>query len=71
MILHEDDETPFFNWDEEIEKWWRNRLADQIESAQMYLHDIDTETHWFNLGMKHAADIIRHARDDLGWSLDD
>jgi len=62
------------DWDfnDEIEKFWRERFADQIEQAQLrQIPDFDTETEWFNKGMLHAAWILRYGRDDLGWDLDD
>ena len=46
------------DWDfnEDIEKFWRERFADQIEFALMHqIPDFDTETEWFNKGMRHAA----------------
>jgi len=58
------------DWDfnEDIEKFWRERFADQIEQALMHqIPEFDTETEWFNLGMRHAAWILRYGRDDLGW----
>ena len=58
------------DWDfnEDIEKFWRERFADQIELALMHqIPDFDTETEWFNKGMQHAAWILRYGRDDLGW----
>ena len=58
------------DWDfnEDIEKFWRERFADQIEHALMHqIPDFDTETEWFNKGMRHAAQIIRYGRDNLGY----
>lgn len=47
----------------EIEKWWRDRFADEIESCLMHL-DNDEPTDWFNRGMQHAARIVRFSRDE-------
>jgi hypothetical protein len=58
------------DWDfnEDIEKFWRERFADQIEQTLMHqIPDFDTETEWFNKGMRHAAWVLRYGRDDLGW----
>ena len=47
----------------EIEKFWRDRFADEIETQIMSLED-DEPTKWFNLGIKHASRIVRYSRDD-------
>ena len=46
----------------EIEKFWRNRFAEEIEECYMGLED-DEVTKWFNNGMKYAAMIVRHSKD--------
>lgn len=46
----------------EIEKFWRDRFADEIETCYMGLED-DEPTKWFNAGLKYAANIVRHSRD--------
>lgn len=46
----------------EIEKFWRERFAEEIESCYMGLED-DEKTKWFNSGMKYAANIVRYSRD--------
>jgi hypothetical protein len=46
----------------EIEKYWRDKFADEIESCLMGLED-DEATDWFNHGMQHAARIVRYSRD--------
>lgn len=48
----------------EIEKFWRDKFAEEVESFLMSEINNDEETKWFNLGMRHAAAIIRHARDE-------
>jgi hypothetical protein len=49
----------------EIEKWWRNKFSDEIENSLMTgLDGVDEATKWFNLGMTHAARIVRHSRDE-------
>ncbi len=50
-------------WNREIEKYWRDKFADEIESCFMNL-DNDEPTTWFNRGMEHAARIVRYSRDD-------
>lgn len=47
----------------DIENWWRNKFADEIEESLMRL-DNDKETEWFNNGLKHAARIVRYSRLD-------
>jgi hypothetical protein len=47
----------------EIEKFWRNRFADEIESCYMGLED-DEITKWFNEGLRYASNIVRYSRDD-------
>lgn len=50
-------------WNREIEKYWRDKFADEIMESLMGLED-DEITVWFNRGMEHAARIVRYARDD-------
>jgi hypothetical protein len=47
----------------EIEKFWRNRFADEIETCYMGLED-DEATKWFNNGLRYASTIVRYSRDD-------
>ena len=58
------------DWDfnAEIEKFWRERFADQLHfSTPEYLDtEEDKEMKWFLLGYKHAIYLLRHGRDDLG-----
>lgn len=52
-------------WNKEIEKFWRDKFADEIENSLAHLVEgFDTETEWFNKGMSHAAFIIRYRRDE-------
>jgi hypothetical protein len=46
----------------EIEKFWRNRFADEIETCYMGLEN-DEATKWFNSGMRYACNIVRYSRD--------
>lgn len=46
----------------EIEKYWRDKFAEEIESCLMSLSN-DDATDWFNQGMLHAARIVRYSRD--------
>ena len=46
----------------EIEKYWRDKFAEEVESSIMNLKD-DPTTKWFNEGMTHAARIIKYSRD--------
>jgi hypothetical protein len=46
----------------EIEKFWRDRFADEVESCYMGLEE-DEPTKWFNAGLKYAANIVRFSRD--------
>ena len=50
-------------WKKEIEKYWRDKFADEVESCLMNLDD-DLITTWFNNGMLHAARIVRYSRDE-------
>ena len=50
-------------WNREIEKYWRDKFADEIMECLIGLDD-DESTMWFNRGMEHAARIVRYARDD-------
>jgi hypothetical protein len=47
----------------EIEKFWRDKFADEIEEHIMGLED-DEATKWFNAGIIHAARVVRYRRDD-------
>lgn len=48
----------------EIEKWWREKFSQEIEDSLMVAHSEEEEaTKWFNLGMLHAARIIRYSED--------
>jgi hypothetical protein len=47
----------------EIEKFWREKFAQEVESCLMNLEN-DEITLWFNRGIQHAANFIRHFRDD-------
>ena len=49
-------------WNREIEKYWRDKFAEEVESSIMNLED-DPTTKWFNDGMIHAARIIKYSRD--------
>jgi hypothetical protein len=46
----------------EIEKFWRNRFADEIDTCRMGLED-DEATKWFNAGMQYASNVVRYSRD--------
>ena len=58
------------DWDfnAEIEKFWRERFSDQLYfSTPQYGDPInDMEFRWFVLGYKHAIYLLRHGRDELG-----
>ncbi len=58
------------DWDfnAEIEKFWRERFADQLYfSTPAYMDaEEDIEMKWFIHGYKHALYLLRHGRDDLG-----
>lgn len=54
---------PMDEWNREIEKYWRDKFADEIEECLIGLED-DEVTLWFNRGMKHAARIVRYSKDD-------
>lgn len=47
----------------EIEKYWRDKFADEILDCLMGLEN-DDPTKWFNNGMIHAARIVRYSKDD-------
>lgn len=49
-------------WNLEIEKYWRDKFAEEIESSIMSLEN-DPTTTWFNHGMIHAARIVRYSID--------
>lgn len=52
------------SWNLEIEKYWRDLFAEEIENGIMSLQDDET-TKWFNEGMKHAARIVRYGVSDV------
>ena len=58
------------DWDfnAEIEKFWRERFSDQLYFSTPRYGDPteDMEYRWFVLGYKHAIYLLRHGRDDLG-----
>lgn len=47
----------------DIEKYWRDKFADEIDSSLMNMID-DEPTKWFNQGMKNASNIVRYGRDE-------
>ena len=49
-------------WNVEIEKYWRDKFSEEIQSSIMHL-DGDPVTDWFNQGMIHAARIVKYSRD--------
>lgn len=53
---------PMDEWNREIEKYWRDKFADEIMECLMGLED-DEPTLWFNRGMEHAARIVRYTKD--------
>ena len=62
------DESGDWDFNAEVEAFWRERFACQLEDALMLMPTpFDEETKWFNLGMAHAAWIVRYGGDDLGW----
>lgn len=48
----------------DIEKYWRNKFADEIDSHLINDLENDAATEWFNKGMKHASLIIRFTKDN-------
>ena len=58
------------DWDfnAEIEKFWRERFADQLYFSTPEYGDPtqDEEFKWFCYGYTHAIYLLRHGRDDLG-----
>lgn len=48
----------------DIEKFWRDRFADEIDSCMMAGVENDEATRWFNAGMEHASKIVRYSRDN-------
>jgi hypothetical protein len=51
------------DFNHEIEKYWREKFANEIEDCIMNRHD-DDQTRWFNEGLKFAAMYIRYKFDD-------
>ena len=49
-------------WNVEIEKYWRDKFSEEIQSSIMHLEG-DPVTDWFNQGMIHAARIVKYSRD--------
>jgi hypothetical protein len=47
----------------DIEKYWREKFANEVEECVMSLED-DDATRWFNEGLKYAAMYIRFRFDD-------
>lgn len=48
----------------DIEKWWRDKFSEEIENSYMNGIPDDDATKWFNLGMQHAARIIKYSEDE-------
>jgi hypothetical protein len=47
-------------WNQEIEKYWRDKFSSEIEESIMTFQD-DPVTKWFNNGMLHAARIVKYS----------
>ena len=50
-------------WNREIEKYWREKFANEILDCVMNLEN-DEPTRWFNRGIEPAARVVRYTRDD-------
>ena len=72
-IMHTIDESGDWDFSEGIEKFWRDRFADQLYFSTPSHGDPteDMEYRWFVLGYKHAIYLLRHGRDDLGMEDND
>ena len=47
----------------EIEKYWRNKFADELEECIM-THQDDDQSKWFNEGIRYSSMYIRYRFDD-------
>ena len=71
--MHTIDESGDWDFSEGIEKFWRDRFADQLSLAtpQHIKPEDDEEMKWFLYGYNHAIYLLRHGRDDLGMEDND
>lgn len=70
--MHTINESGDWDFSGDIEKFWRERFADQLYTATPQYGDPinDMEFRWFVLGFKHAIYLLKHGRDELGMSND-
>ena len=70
--MHTINESGDWDFSGDIEKFWRERFADQLYTATPQYGDPinDMEFRWFILGFKHAIYLLRHGRDELGMDND-
>lgn len=70
--MHTINESGDWDFSGDIEKFWRERFADQLYTATPQYGDPinDMEFRWFVLGFKHAIYLLRHGRDELGMDND-
>lgn len=66
--MHTINESGDWDFSGDIEKFWRERFADQLYTATPQYGDPinDMEYRWFVLGFKHAIYLLKHGRDELG-----
>ena len=70
--MHTINESGDWDFSGDIEKFWRERFADQLYTATPQYGDPinDMEFRWFCLGFKHAIYLLKHGRDELGMDND-
>ena len=70
--MHTINESGDWDFSGDIEKFWRERFADQLyTSTPQYGDPInDMEFKWFCLGYNHAIYLLQNGRDELGMDND-
>ena len=70
--MHTINESGDWDFSGDIEKFWRERFADQLYTATPQYGDPinDMEFKWFLHGYKHAIYLLQNGRDELGMNND-
>ena len=70
--MHTINESGDWDFSGDIEKFWRERFADQLYTATPQYLDTeeDRDMLWFLHGYNHAIYLLKHGRDELGMDND-
>ena len=70
--MHTISESGDWDFSGDIEKFWRERFADQLyTSTPQYIKpEEDGDMLWFLHGYNHAIYLLMHGRDELGMDND-